>query len=64
MEEFEKKRSPFNKSNVICNPNDPNSVILYSREEMEILKSIIIKHKFILFADEAYREFCYGKPSF
>jgi len=42
----------------ICNPNNPTGY-LYSAAEMEILKQIIIKHNLYLFADEAYREFCY-----
>ena len=63
MEEFEKVITAKTKAIVICNPNNPTGY-LYSREEMEILKSIIIKHNLFLFADEAYREFCYEKPHF
>jgi aspartate aminotransferase len=43
---------------VICNPNNPTGY-LYSKAEMEILKEICITHNLYLFADEAYREFCY-----
>lgn len=56
---FEKKITPKTKAIVICNPNNPTGY-LYSREEMEVLKQIIVKHNLYLFADEAYREFCYG----
>lgn len=63
MEEFEKVITAKTKAIVICNPNNPTGY-LYSREEMEILKSLIIKHDLFLFADEAYREFCYEKPHF
>jgi len=43
---------------MICNPNNPTGY-LYSREELEILKEIVLKHDLFLFADEVYREFCY-----
>lgn len=59
MEEFEKVITPRTKAIVICNPNNPTGY-LYSREEMETLKEIVQQHNLYLFADEAYREFCYG----
>ena len=31
---------------------------LYSKEELETSKNIVIKHDLFLFADEVYREFC------
>ncbi|MBE7173307.1 MAG: pyridoxal phosphate-dependent aminotransferase [Williamsia sp.] len=58
IEEFEKKITSRTKAIVICNPNNPTGY-LYSREEMEVLKQLILKHDLYLFADEAYREFCY-----
>lgn len=58
IEAFEKKITPRTKAIVICNPNNPTGY-LYSREEMEQLKRIILKHNLYLFSDEAYREFCY-----
>src|SRR5579871_1093053 len=58
IEEFEKAITPKTKAIVICNPNNPTGY-LYSKEEMEVLKEIVIKHDLYLFADEAYREFCY-----
>jgi len=58
IEDFEKVITSKTKAIVICNPNNPTGY-LYSREEMEILKQIILKHNLYLFADEAYREFCY-----
>ncbi len=58
IEEFEKAITPKTKGVVICNPNNPTGY-LYSAAEMEILKQLIIKHNLYLFADEAYREFCY-----
>ena len=58
IEEFEKKITPKTKAIVICNPNNPTGY-LYSADEMEQLKQIILKHNLYLFSDEAYREFCY-----
>ncbi|MEO6547495.1 MAG: pyridoxal phosphate-dependent aminotransferase [Ferruginibacter sp.] len=58
MEDFEKVITPKTKAIVICNPNNPTGY-LYSVEEMAILKQIVLKHNLYLFADEAYREFCY-----
>jgi aspartate aminotransferase len=58
IEEFEKAITPRTKAIVVCNPNNPTGY-LYSHEEMETLKQIVIKHNLYLFADEAYREFCY-----
>ena len=54
IEAFEKKITPRTKAIVICNPNNPTGY-LYSREEMEQLKNIILKHNLYLFSDEAYR---------
>lgn len=56
--EFEKVITPKTKAIVVCNPNNPTGY-LYSREEMEALKTICLNHSLYLFSDEAYREFCY-----
>ena len=56
--EFEKVISPKTKAILICNPNNPTGY-LYSKEEMEALGSLCLKHDLYLFSDEAYREFSY-----
>ena len=56
--DFEKRITEKTKAIIICNPNNPTGY-LYSRQEMEALKSICLKNKLFLFSDEAYREFCY-----
>ncbi len=56
--DLEAKITPKTKAIVICNPNNPTGY-LYSRAEMEQLKSLILKYNLYLFSDEAYREFCY-----
>ena len=61
--EFEKLITPRTRGIVICNPNNPTGY-LYSREEMETLKELIIKHNLYLFSDEAYRDFCYSGVHF
>ena len=58
IEDFEKAITPKTKAIIICNPNNPTGY-LYSKQEMEVLKQIVIKHNLFLFSDEAYREFCY-----
>ena len=56
--DFEKVITNKTKAIIICSPNNPTGY-LYSREEMEALKEICIRHNLYLFSDEAYREFCY-----
>jgi aspartate aminotransferase len=58
IEAFEKAVTPKTKAIMICNPNNPTGY-LYSREELEVLRNICLKHNLFLFSDEAYREFCY-----
>ncbi|MBR8535927.1 pyridoxal phosphate-dependent aminotransferase [Carboxylicivirga sediminis] len=58
IEEFEKMITPNTKAIVICNPNNPTGY-LYSQDEMDQLKQIVLKHDLYLFSDEVYREFCY-----
>jgi aspartate aminotransferase len=58
VEEFEKHLGPRTRGIIICNPNNPTGY-LYSREEIEQLGRIILKHDLYLYSDEVYREFCY-----
>jgi aspartate aminotransferase len=58
MGDIEKKITPKTKGIIICNPSNPTGY-LYSKEELLLLKEIVKKHDLFLFADEAYREFCY-----
>jgi aspartate aminotransferase len=63
IEEFEKAIGRRTRAIIICNPNNPTGY-LYSKEELELLKSIVKKHNIFLFSDEAYREFCYTGTQF
>ena len=56
--ELEKKITGKTKAIMICNPNNPTGY-LYSREELEALKELVLEHDLYLFADEVYREFAY-----
>ncbi|NPA44183.1 MAG: pyridoxal phosphate-dependent aminotransferase [Chlorobi bacterium] len=56
--DFEKLITPKTKAVLVCNPNNPTGY-LYSKEELQQLRDLVIKHNLFLFADEVYREFCY-----
>jgi aspartate aminotransferase len=56
--DFEKVITEKTKAIMICNPNNPTGY-LYSREELETLRELVIKYDLFLFADEVYREFTY-----
>lgn len=58
--EFEKLISPKTKAILICNPGNPTGY-LYSKEEIQKLAAIVIKHDLFLIADEVYREFIYDE---
>jgi len=58
VEEFEKVITSRTKAILICNPNNPTGY-LYSEEELEQLRLLVLKHDIFLFSDEVYREFCY-----
>jgi aspartate aminotransferase len=56
--EFEKSISDKTKAIIICNPGNPTGY-LYTKEEIQKLKEIVLKHDIFLIADEVYREFVY-----
>ncbi|HHJ52122.1 MAG TPA: aminotransferase class I/II-fold pyridoxal phosphate-dependent enzyme, partial [Caldithrix abyssi] len=43
---------------MICNPNNPTGYV-YSREELEALRQIVLENDLFLLSDEVYREFVY-----
>lgn len=64
ISEFEKVITPKTKGIMVCNPNNPTGY-LYSKQELESLRDLILKYDMYLLADEVYREFCYdGKEHF
>ena len=58
IEDFERHITPRTRAILICNPNNPTGY-LYSPEELEQLKRLVLKYDLFLFCDEVYREFCY-----
>lgn len=56
--EFEKSITDKTKAIIICNPGNPTGY-LYTKEEIQKLKEIVLKHDIFLIADEVYREFVY-----
>ena len=58
IETFEKLITPKTKAILICNPGNPTGY-LYSKEEIEKLAALAIKHDLFLVSDEVYREFVY-----
>jgi aspartate aminotransferase len=57
-DEIEKLITPNTKAIAISNPGNPTGAI-YSREELEMLGELAIKHDLFLIGDEVYREFVY-----
>lgn len=55
---FEQAITERTKGILICNPGNPTGY-LYSKEELEQLKELVVKHDLYLIADEVYREFTY-----
>ena len=52
--------TPRTRAMLICNPGNPTGYV-YSEEELQSIRSLALKHDLYLFADEVYREFCYGE---
>lgn len=62
VDAFEKAITPRTKAILLCNPSNPTGYV-YTPEELERIKEIVVKHDLFLFSDEVYREFVYnGKP--
>ena len=58
IEDFEKLINSKTKAILICNPGNPTGY-LYSKQELEVLRDLVIKYDLFLIADEVYREFSY-----
>ena len=58
IKKFEELITDKTKGIVICNPNNPTGY-LYSEDEMNSLRELVLKYDLYLFSDEVYREFCY-----
>jgi len=58
--EFEKLITSKTKAILLCNPGNPTGY-LYTREEIEQLAQLALKHDLFIVADEVYREFAYDE---
>ncbi len=56
--EFESVITSKTRAIIVCNPNNPTGTV-YSREQLENIKEVCIKHDLFLIADEVYRDFVY-----
>ena len=63
IEEFEKALTPRTKAIMLCNPNNPTGYV-YSKEELEQLRDLVIEYDLFLICDEVYREFCYDEKHY
>jgi len=62
VDAFEKAITPKTKAILLCNPSNPTGYV-YTPEELQRIKEIVVEHDLFLFSDEVYREFVYnGKP--
>ena len=62
VEAFEKAITPRTKAILLCNPSNPTGYV-FTPEELQQIKDIVVRHDLFLFSDEVYREFVYnGKP--
>ena len=58
IESIAEKITPKTRAIIICNPNNPTGYV-YSKDELESLRKIVLDHDLFLLADEVYREFTY-----
>ena len=58
ISEFEKKITPRTRAIIICNPNNPTGY-LYTWQELEQIRDLVIKYNLFFICDEVYRELCY-----
>jgi len=56
--DFEKLITSKTKAILICNPGNPTGN-LYSKQDLESLRDLVLKYDLFLFSDEVYREFVY-----
>ncbi|MFH1549581.1 MAG: pyridoxal phosphate-dependent aminotransferase [Planctomycetota bacterium] len=57
-EEIESKITPQTRAILVCSPNNPTGTVL-TREEMQTVAEIALRHDLFVISDEVYREFVY-----
>ncbi|OGF55239.1 MAG: aspartate aminotransferase [Candidatus Fraserbacteria bacterium RBG_16_55_9] len=50
--------TPKTKAILFCNPGNPTGTV-YTRDELQMLRDVAVKHDLFLISDEVYREFVY-----
>ncbi|NBC57925.1 MAG: aminotransferase class I/II-fold pyridoxal phosphate-dependent enzyme [Bacteroidetes bacterium] len=58
ISDFEKQITPKTKAILLCNPGNPTGY-LYTKDEIEAIADLALKHDIFVIADEVYREFTY-----
>jgi aspartate aminotransferase len=58
ISDFEAEITNKTKAIILCNPGNPTGYI-YTREEMQAIADLAVKHDLFVVADEVYREFAY-----
>lgn len=58
MEAFEDVITPKTRAILLCNPGNPTGAV-YSPEDLQKIKELVLKHDLYLISDEVYREFVY-----
>ena len=62
MESFEEAITPRTRAILLCNPGNPTGAV-YSPEDLQKIKELVLKYDLYLISDEVYREFVYtGEP--
>lgn len=59
INKFEELINKRTKGILICNPNNPTGYV-YTPDEMEQIRKLVLKYNLYLFSDEVYREFIYN----
>ncbi len=63
ISEIEAKITERTRAIMICTPNNPTGYV-YTWEEMEALRDLVLKHDLFFFSDEVYREFVYDDAQY
>lgn len=58
VEEIESKITDKTRAFIIANPSNPTGTV-YTKEEVDMITDLAIKHDLMIIADEVYREFVY-----
>ncbi|MEJ2633903.1 MAG: pyridoxal phosphate-dependent aminotransferase [Calditrichia bacterium] len=58
LDEIESKITSRTRAIMICSPNNPTGYV-YTPEEMEGLRQLVLRHDLFFFSDEVYREFIF-----